>query len=55
LFVPGGGETPRRFADDGLQVVAPLIERDARAAVIAELSRGSFVAAAPAAAALAGR
>jgi hypothetical protein len=28
VFVPGGGETPRRLADDGLQVVASLVDRN---------------------------
>jgi len=46
LFVQEGGESPRRLADDGLQVVATLVRGDAGAALIVCLSRGSLLAAA---------
>ena len=47
LLVPGGGETPRRLADDGVQVVAALVARRRSSSGVARLSRGSLVAAAP--------
>jgi len=54
--VPCCGETPRHLAVDGLQVVAALVEGDARAAADVVLSRGPLFTAAPlAAAAAAGR
>jgi hypothetical protein len=54
LFVQASCEPPWRFADDGMQVVAALVRGDRRAAIIACLSRGSFVAAAAQPAAAAG-
>jgi hypothetical protein len=54
LLVQGGGETPRRLADDRLQVVATLVGGNVRAASLARLSGGSLVAAVALSAAAAG-
>ena len=44
MLVQGGGQTPRRLADDRLQVVAALVAGLARAAADARLPRGSLLA-----------
>jgi hypothetical protein len=48
------GETPRRLADDRLQVVVALVGGHGGAAADAVVPRGSVVAAAPLAAAFGG-
>src|SRR5207248_6935869 len=46
LLVQGGGETPRRLADDRVQVVVALAGGQPGGASLVALSRGSFLAAA---------
>jgi len=54
LFVQGSGETPRRLADDRLQVVATVARGKRAGAEFASLSGGSLVTAASFAAAFVG-